>query len=265
MQMYIKSLGRELHKTTHSHLKLNQCYDLAVKQLNLAETFQQFLNKPELVNPIFLVEVELRPTYLFYRLQFDGSWRNITGNLNYMDGDYFTAIHERLALLKGKIKSESLILDGEEHIFPEPNAGYRLGDKHLSFKTRVIFKTVPQLTPDPQQLREVIASTEDKGVNVLSLDIYGKFLIKPFHEFQQSANDKIVYRHEAFSARGYLGEEASNDDDYMDELYLSAFSSWVNFVKNGNTNHYVDYPTTTLLKDLKAQHAKLRAAYKLNF
>ena len=263
MQTHIKMIGRDLKKT--STLSLSQCYDEAVKSLGLAQSYQQYLQKPEIVNPIFLMQIFTRPERELFRYQFDGTWRNIRADEPYTNGDYFTAKVKEFSLVKYNIMKSDVMLNGLLRSFTQSTGLIHIGEGRINLESKVIYCAPPTTLPSYDEMVSQFANTTDEGVNVLLLDVDGRYSIKNFHEIDITNLDHIVYRGESWSARGYVGLKASKDNAYMLNEYKDTIASWCDFIQDGSTDNYVDSNSNAGLAELDSLYTKFSKSITRRF
>lgn len=254
MKNHIKQVARDLHKTEFQHLRLSQCLDEAVKFLGLAQSWQQFIQKPEKVKPIFLMDIRLHPEALTYRYQFDGSWRLVSPSDAFVLGDYFTTDHNQFLKQQKHIEKQDVSLDGKTRSFYQERIISRPMDPTSSIVSTVIHCMPPLSLPSFEQMRAQFANANDECINTLLLDVYGQYSIKKLNDIDINYLHNIVYRGEAWSAKGYVGKKASEDMKYMSDEYSDTLTAWLEFMTSGKTDHLCLEPSKKTLKGLEIDY-----------
>jgi hypothetical protein len=91
---------------------------------------------------------------------------------------------------------------------------------------------------------ETIAAGVDDKVNVLVVNIEGKFQLLDFHKDLIGRKNfaPIAIRHEAYMAgNGYVGFQAARDERFSNNEYLSSLEGWLTHLKTGKLDNFIDY------------------------
>jgi hypothetical protein len=168
-------------------------------------------------------------------------------------------------LTKSRIIKSDVMLNGKSRSFIQPSGLMHLGSERVGLESKVIYCTPLKTLPSYNEMVSQFANTADEGVNVLLLDVYGRYYIKKFHEININNLDDIVYRGESWSALGYVGLEASRDSDYMLSEYRDTIATWCDFVQDGATDNYIDSNSTTKLSELESLYTKLVKSIQRRF
>jgi len=93
--------------------------------------------------------------------------------------------------------------------------------------------------PNKQQLIDTIANGDDNISNRLVLKDNGMFELLPFETGQDVINferQDYVTKWETFdSGSGYVGKDASEDKDFIDEIFDWALKAWNKHEETGRT------------------------------
>ncbi|MCM1507479.1 MAG: hypothetical protein NC177_10155 [Ruminococcus flavefaciens] len=100
------------------------------------------------------------------------------------------------------------------------------------------------MTPNKENLIEIIKNGDDSHHNVLVLNLDGSFeLINGCGEedVQAVKGNNYVARWETYCpGNRYVGKDTSNDIKYMNDLYASASNAWDEYKKTGKYPDYID-------------------------
>lgn len=101
------------------------------------------------------------------------------------------------------------------------------------------------MTPNKENLIEIIKNGDDSHHNVLVLNSDGSFeLINGYgiEDVQAVKGNNYVARWETCEAGndGYVGKKASNDINFINGLYESASNAWDEYKKTGKYPDYID-------------------------
>ncbi len=95
------------------------------------------------------------------------------------------------------------------------------------------------MEPSKKQLRAIIASGDDNLLNSLILNTNGQFELLDLTgkiPAQIDFPDYIVGRFETFGINnGYVGTEAANDDDFINNTFDDMMKLWEIYKFNGRT------------------------------
>ncbi len=178
--------------------------------------------------------VELAKVLKRYRLQKNGEWRNLNNDYSLQDNDFQTSNPSEVTNRTPygcEIEIENVLYN----VSPASgSAGQSLGKGSLVFR-----KDFPDL-PSKDQLRSVIASGNDKQMNVLILNLDGKFEIRQRPPFNLHKNDPtVVSRNEtATPGNNYIGEDAAQMNQYVDNLFCMFLENWLAHLRTGETQFY---------------------------
>jgi len=178
-----------------------------------------------------------------YRLQEDLSWRN----LNNQFGKFVAPINEdkffnSLEEMKNYPIGNKLTIDNKD--FQVNPSEISLGDPSVAFTDPRVYRiTKPKLFTKGEMLETIAAGIDDK-VNVLVVDINGKFQLLDFHQDLIGRRNfaPIAVRHEAYCAgNGYVGFQAARDERFRNDEYLSSLEGWLTHLKTGKLDIFIDY------------------------
>jgi hypothetical protein len=194
--------------------------------------------------------VDLRGFGVRYRLQNDGTWRNLRKDSSLLTSDYRTG--DSIMVAKKSPGKGTIELDAA--VFKINPSEASLTDKVLGSTSSVFRKKFPKV-PQLDQLRRTIASGDDSKMNVLILNVYGDFELRTIPPFDFTKNDPtVVVRHETFVAENdCVGAEAAKDSRPIDELYSSSLEFWIKHLKTGKTQEYCDLPAAKKAEDFIAE------------
>lgn len=192
--------------------------------------------------------IELTGDTQSFRLQTDiFSWREITIR-DLTDNDFRTSdIYEiiRLQEVESRININGVTweLNSSEHILGETDS--------LDYEVYVK-RTFFPLTPTRQQLVSTLEQGDDRISNALILNVYGFFELRPRETISSTIKDpSIIFRYETFDAGNeYVGREAAEHTEFVDELFAGALSYWLEHLQNGKVNYYSDARTLETIPEL---------------
>jgi hypothetical protein len=209
-----------------------------------------------------LFTVELGGLDIRYRLQKSGSWRLLLDDLRLMADDFTTTDPMNVDGLTPK--KTMLKLDGT--IYKVNPTEWSLMDAVLG-SASMCFRTEFPKTPPIDHLMEVIAAGDDSYMNILVLNVEGTFELRQCPPFDISRNDpSIVVRHETFVAgNGYVGPEATQLKQLIDDFYDSSLEAWIEHLRTGETQEFSDLPSQksryTIFDELESIRRNWRAQY----
>lgn len=178
-----------------------------------------------------------------YRLQKDGSWKEITDFHEYNPSTDMTFSSHQDAVHWLKI-NEKQYINGIK-CSTSPYQSVTLGDdRHFYFEILTHRKTKPHLfTRD--ELKEVLKNGDDTVHNSLYIDFDGYVKLKNItNNGDFIGYDEYAVRNESFDAfNGYVGEEF--DDEYINTLYLNLLEEWHMHLISGRSL-YIDYDKDNL-------------------
>lgn len=118
----------------------------------------------------------------------------------------------------------------------------------------------PDAIPSKEQLRTVIANADDSQINSLILNLNGTFELRERPPFDIHKNDPtVIIRHETFAAgNDYVGLEAAQDVELIDELFCSSLVGWLNHLKFGQTQEYVGFSNRGNSEQIQSEIEHLR-------
>jgi len=184
-----------------------------------------------------LFTIELTDIGVCYRLQNDGSWRECSEDKKLRETDF--TCNDPAEVTQRSIAPETLEIDGKTYDI-DP---HRWPTKHdqLHHASTLFRRDYPD-EPSIDQLRQIIAQGDDAVSNVLILNVYGQFELRQSPPFNQLLNDpSIIVRHETFVAgNGYVGPEATEDEQHIRELFVDSLEYWKNRERHGCQAYTVD-------------------------
>jgi len=182
----------------------------------------------------YTIDAELMPIFTKYRLNKDGKWRPLE-DIEIIKGDLVLTNPsevKRYYSFKGEIKTK-----GKTYAI-NPNIS-QLGSNEAFISPR-LHRTERPRTFTEEGLRNVLVMGDDEEDNVLVLKVNGMFELKqaPFNENTDPSKDpEVVMRYEAFFAgNSYVGENASYDEHFVKDTYLTMLSGWIEHLKTGELN-----------------------------
>jgi hypothetical protein len=97
------------------------------------------------------------------------------------------------------------------------------------------------MIPSKQKLITLIATSTIKGNFVITLNRQSDFGLVPSDENQIDTNKNIVaYSYGLNAELGYIGLDASNDINFVNNLYRAFLQEWVHYIKYGKTNLVIE-------------------------
>lgn len=208
--------------------------------------------------------LHLTSTVEFFRLQKDGTWRKCKYESKMEPNDFSTndptiIISKQIVNVAQEINNESYIIKREKEITPTK-------DDQLFYAARILRKDFPPI-PTIERLKDVISGGDNKYINVLIIDVNGDFKLKQTPPFDFTIKDPTVCaRHEAFTARNdNVGKNAAESANFINSLYRDMLERWVNHLRTGKVNIFVDYSarkgTEAILEELKKMKENWQSQY----
>lgn len=208
--------------------------------------------------------LHLTSTVEFFRLQKDGTWRKCEYESKMEPNDFSTndstiIISKQIVNVAQEINSKSYIIKREKEITPAK-------DDQLFYAARILRKDFPPI-PTVERLKDVISGGDNKHINVLIIDVNGDFKLKQTPPFDFTIKDPTVCaRHEAFTARNdNIGKNAAESANFINSLYRDMLERWVNHLRTGKVNIFVDYSarkgTEAILEELKKMKENWQSQY----
>ena len=196
-----------------------------------------------------------------FRLQKDGSWREISRGDPLLDSDYTTDDPQTICGLR----HNHTVTIGGESLEVNPPLGVRLiadSGKVFFYTPRVLRKDYPPL-PNIDQLREVIEAGNDNADNCLVLKVDASFELIQLNEDFQIDDPRFVAKLEFFTAHnGYVGPEASANSELIREHYNTLLECWKEHLKTGEINMEADTPPTLSTGELIEEISKIGNNWK---
>lgn len=206
--------------------------------------------------------LELEHVLVRFRLQSDGSWRDISndGALRLSDSTFVrpSEITERCRSLT------SVEINGIIYEIDPGQTGP--GQKTLHATASVFRNQFPQ-DPTIEQCRDIMAAGDDTVTNSLILNVDGVFELRACPPFDPFNNDPtIVVRHESFgSGNDYVGPRASRDTRHVESHFGSSLGFWVSHLKTHRTQILLrDVPETPLSRIYNELNS-IRGAWKPDY
>lgn len=202
--------------------------------------------------------VEIVNIYDSWRLQKDGSWRQID-DIQVYEGDrkfwtpdevdYYYALEN----VKTTIGGETVIIN--------PRGVYQRSPDHYRISARLVRMSKPKV-PNMKQLRSVILAGNDAVNNSLVLLVDGNFELIPLEDLPPR-NARIAVRYETFAAgNDYVGQGAAADDDFIRHTYTDMLDLWLRHLRTGRLNIWDDTGATKRLEDILKEIELVTAALK---
>jgi len=191
-----------------------------------------------------------------FRLQKDGSWREISRGDPLLDSDYTTDDPQTIFGLR----HNHTVTIGGESLEVNPSLGVHLiadSGKVFFYAPRVLRKDYPPL-PNIDQLREVIKAGNDNADNCLILKVDASFELIQLNEDFQIDDPRFVAKLEFFIAHnGYVGSEASANSELIREHYNTLLECWKEHLITGEINMEADTPPTLSTGELIEEISKI--------
>ncbi len=208
--------------------------------------------------------LHLTSTVEFFRLQKDGTWRKCKYESKMEPNDFSTndptiIISKQIVNVAQEINNKSYTIKREKEITPTK-------DDQLFYAARILRKDFPPI-PTIERLKDVISGGDNKHINVLIIDVNGDFKLKQTPPFDFTIKDPTVCaRHEAFTARNdNVGKNAAESANFINSLYRDMLERWVNHLRTGKVNIFVDYSarkgTEAILEELKKMKENWQSQY----
>ncbi len=180
-----------------------------------------------------------------YRLQEDGSWRNLGRERELQEGDrIFGKLYETTSFV---FYQGELELGLEVYLVNPKLSG--LGSKEAYIEAIVHREKKPRHF-SREELERAIREGDDRRNNSLVLDLEGYFRLLSFEEAMRRLSP-IAVRHETFIAgNDYVGREAVKDKEFIEETFLAMLGGWIRHLESGELGVYVDYVGTKGEKEL---------------
>ncbi len=196
----------------------------------------------------FRVEAEIGMGFQRYRLQNDGSWREVSSALgrNYpkFDPEDDTGKEDRLFDRFGETlpylnKTGEMKISGATYPV-NPRGGNMSELSSSAFIEAKVRRAIKPRRFSIEELREVIATGNDDRNNSLVVDLQGYFRLMDFSE-ARSGHADIAIRHETYCAgNGYVGNKAAQDDEFIEREYLSSMEGWIIHLMTDKLSVYQD-------------------------
>jgi hypothetical protein len=177
--------------------------------------------------------------YEEYRLRVDNTWRKLGKGWAVEDGDLVISEPESI---KRYSRQGILELDGKT-CYANPDI-----IRAFDFESGDVF-TFPRIHREKNEkpalfsrsdIRKVIEEGDDSRFNVLTLDIYGRFALQEFEDYDRQWDPYIAVCHEASCpGNDYVGIRASKDKRMIEMDYLDSLGGWLEHLKTGKLNRLV--------------------------
>lgn len=211
---------------------------------------------------VMLFTTGLKDIGICYRQQNDGGWRECLDDKGLKETDFRCA--DPAEVTQRSVAPKSLEIGGktydiDPHVWPTKN-------DQLYFASTVFRRDYPN-EPSRDQLVQVIANGDDSVSNVLILDVYGQFELRQSPPFNQLLNDpSIIVFHETFIAgNNYIGPDASEDGNHIEELFIDSLEYWKNHLKDGRNQDYSDTTTSMSYDEIQQELRELRDNWTPNY
>lgn len=202
--------------------------------------------------------IELTNDQTTYRLQNDKTW-HLLNERQLKDKDYLTSNVSEI--IKLQEIDRPIDLNGRQWKLNPTSSSF--GDESvLTYQVYTNRDIIPR-TPSRDQLKSIIAQGDDSFNNSLILNPHGFYELRNFHTLNFSIKDPtILHRHETFSAgNDYVGQEASEDQSLIDELYSTSLEHWLINLKYGRLNMYSDHHTQKTAEELIIEIEEIKTGY----
>jgi hypothetical protein len=111
--------------------------------------------------------------------------------------------------------------------------------------------------PDKAQMIKTIANAEVGTPWLLYIDIAGSFRMLHSEETAIIGNPDIAVRGEIASSEGFIGKEAAENTEKMDELYLQFIAGWLTHLETRRLSVFI--PETKDIDSLDDYIEKIQA------
>ena len=200
-----------------------------------------------------------------YRLQKDKiTWRKINYGESYelKESDFITTDPDELIRLQ-KINHE-IEYDGVISKVRLTSGKSSIND--LSYRVKVKRSNFPEI-PERDQLISVIRNGIDDRDNILILNKDGLFELRDLESMMLNIEDpNIILEFSSFcEGLDFVGEEASKDTMFIEDVYAKALECWIWYIQGNGTNIFCNMddqskPIEMLLKIIDEERMK----YELN-
>ena len=113
----------------------------------------------------------------------------------------------------------------------------------------IVHRREPPTVPDRGELVRVVAGAPTEGRHMVCLDLAGRFFLRDPEEEPVTGDPGLAAHGDSLSGPAYLGPEAAESRDYLDELYHSFLGAWYQHLRSGRVSIYAGEP----LWDLSAE------------
>ncbi len=188
-----------------------------------------------------------------WRLQDDGTWRSCTPGEPLKEHDAkLTDKKEVSNWINVRLvedKETGLKAKGKVRLFDFFVSGI------LSYVT--VHRLSPAPVPDKAQMINAIAQAEVGKPWLLYIDLAGNFRMLNSDETPIIANPDIAVRGEIASSQAFIGKQAAQNTEKMDELYLQFIAGWLTHLETRRLSVFI--PETKDIHSLEDCIEKIKA------
>ena len=188
-----------------------------------------------------------------WRLQDDNTWRRCTMGENLKKHDAKLTDKKEISnwinVRLVEDKETGLKVKGKVRLFDFFISGI------LSYVTVHRFSPAP--IPDKNQMINTIAQAEVGTPWLLYIDLAGNFRMLNSEETPIIANPDIAVRGEIASSEAFIGNQAAQNTEKMDELYLQFIAGWLTHLQTRRLSVFI--PETKDIHSLEDSIEKIQA------
>jgi hypothetical protein len=174
-----------------------------------------------------------------FRLQKDKiSWRKVQSK-ELKECDFIT--NDAAEIIGLQLIDSEIEINGKKFKV-NPKSHISLSEDELFYEIKVKRSSYPGI-PKKQQMISVIRNGSDEIDNTLVLNTDGIFELRDLQSINLAIKDPtIVVRYAGFCAGlDYVGEAASKDKEFIDEMYVKALHYWIWHIQGSCTNYFYDW------------------------
>ncbi len=194
--------------------------------------------------------LEARPRFLpnIWRLQKDGSWREIKDiKLKYDTKDWTTST--TASIYKFIEGFESVNLGSKSYPIEPSEIVVRPTDDFANL-TPTLHRTSKPHKTTLTEMKNLIRQGNDERNNVLVIDLEGYFSLLEFSTELVNSFD-VAVRHEAFiSGNDYVGPKAADDETFTNNVFHTMLYGWLEHLQTGQVNWFMDIPAQKSLDEI---------------
>jgi len=205
----------------------------------------------------FTIDADKNSASEAYRLQ-EGEiiWRKLDGELGVQQGDL---VVDSFRPLNRLCRTEQYLDIGEFCYLGNPCIRELAGNDYFHVLPRIHRTERPHLVT-LDEVRSVLRVGDEEVDHWITLDIHGRAKLLSFDRSQARDDFRTaVYCEDLPAPCGYVGAEASRDDAWVSECYRSLLTGWVEHLRTGRCNRYVEFEDARAEEELLLEVNKLIA------